>query len=89
MLVRGINVDDGVDQLARGNRRINGVEEADELLMAAALHVAADDGAIEHVESGKQCGGAVTLVAATSIQTAYGWIFDCYRAEGCFGGEGL
>jgi hypothetical protein len=30
--------------------------------MAAALHVAADERAVEHVEGGKQCGGAVALV---------------------------
>ena len=30
--------------------------------MAMALHVAADDGAIEDVEGGEQRGGAVTLV---------------------------
>ena len=30
--------------------------------MAVALHVAADDGAVEHVEGGKQRGGAVALV---------------------------
>ena len=30
--------------------------------MAVALHVAADDGAVEHVEGGEQGGGAVALV---------------------------
>ena len=30
--------------------------------MAVALHVAADDGAVEHVERGEQRGGAVALV---------------------------
>ena len=38
------------------------IEEADELLVAMVLHVAADDGAIEDVESCEQRGGAVTFV---------------------------
>ena len=45
-----------------GDLRLDGVEEADELLMAVALHVAADDGAVEDVEGREQRGGAVTLV---------------------------
>ena len=39
-----------------------GIEEADELLMAVALHAAADDLAFEDVEGGEQRGGAVALV---------------------------
>lgn len=35
--------------------------EANELLVAVALHVLADDGAVEHVEGGKQRGCAVPL----------------------------
>jgi hypothetical protein len=41
---------------------IDGVEAADELLVAVAVHVAADDGAVEHVEGGKQRRGAMALV---------------------------
>ena len=41
---------------------LDGVEEADELLMAVALHVAADDRAVEHVERGEQRRRAVPLV---------------------------
>jgi hypothetical protein len=37
-------------------------EETDELLVAMVQHVAADDGAIEDVESCEQRGGAVTFV---------------------------
>ena len=48
--------------LPAGTSRLDGVEEADELLMAVALHVAADDGAVEHVERGEQRRGAVALV---------------------------
>ena len=62
MLVGRVIVDDRVDDLAGRDRRIDGVEEADELLMAVALHVAADDGAVEYIEGGKQRGGVVALV---------------------------
>lgn len=33
---------------------VDGVEKMDELLMPVTLHVPADDGAVEHVEGGKQ-----------------------------------
>ena len=62
MLVGGIVVDDGMDRLSRRHLRLDGVEEADELLVPVALHVAADDGAVEDVERGEQGGGAVPLV---------------------------
>ena len=62
VLVGGVVVEDGVDQLAGRDRGLDGVEEADELLVPVALHVAADDGAVEHVEGGEQRGGAVALV---------------------------
>ena len=62
MLVGGIVVDDGVDHFSHRNLRLDRVEEADELLVAMALHVAADDGAVEDVEGGEQRGGAVTFV---------------------------
>src|SRR5258705_6526658 len=62
MLVSGIVVDDRMDGLSLGNLRVDLIEEADELLMSMVLHVAADDGAIENIERGEQCGGAVALV---------------------------
>jgi hypothetical protein len=62
VLVRGVVVEDGVDLLPAGTARLDGVEEADELLVAVPLHVAADDGAVEHVQRGEQRGGAVPLV---------------------------
>lgn len=40
------------------------IQEADELLMSMALHVAANDRAVENVQGSEQCGGAVTLVVA-------------------------
>jgi hypothetical protein len=42
-----------MDQPAGGHLGLDGVQEADELLMAMVLHVAADDGAIQHVEGGE------------------------------------
>jgi hypothetical protein len=47
---------------SRRNLLLDRVEEADELLVAMALHVAADDGAVEDVEGCEQRGGAVTFV---------------------------
>ena len=38
MLVGGVVVEDHVDELSGRNLRLDGVEEADELLMAVALH---------------------------------------------------
>jgi hypothetical protein len=60
--VGGIVVEDDVDHLAGRHIGVDGIEEADELLMAVALHAAADDLAIEYVERGEQRGGAVALV---------------------------
>ena len=51
-----------MDHLAGRHRALDGVEEADELLMPVALHAAADHGAVEHIEGGEQRGGAVALV---------------------------
>ena len=51
-----------MDQLAGRDARLNGIEEADELLMAVALHVAADHRAIEDVQGGEQGGRAIALV---------------------------
>src|SRR5262245_63448962 len=62
MLMGGIVVDDGMDRLSLRHLCFDGVEEADKFLMPVALHVATDDGAIEHIESGKQRGGAMPLV---------------------------
>ena len=62
MLVGGVVVDDDVDDLADGHLGFNGIEEADELLMPVALHAAADDLALEHVEGGEEGGRAVADV---------------------------
>jgi hypothetical protein len=62
MLVGCVVVDDGVDFLSRRHLRLDGIEEADELLVPVALHIAADDGPIENVEGREQCRRAMTLV---------------------------
>ena len=62
MLVGGVVVDDGVDRLSRGNLLLDDIEEADELLMAMALHVAADHRAVEDVHRGEQRRRAVALI---------------------------
>ena len=62
MFVGCVVVDDGVDFLSRRHLRLDGVEEADELLVPVALHIAADDGAVEDIESREQCRRAMTLV---------------------------
>src|SRR4051812_45247883 len=58
MFVRGVVVHDGVDLPAGRHAGIDGVEEADELLMAVLLHAASEDGAVEDVQRGKQGCGA-------------------------------
>ena len=62
VLVGGVVVEDDMDGFVRRHFGADGVEEADEFLMAMTLHVEADDGAVEHVERGEQCRGAVALV---------------------------
>ena len=47
----GVVVEDHVDDLADRDLRLDGVEEADELLMPVAPHVAA--GSVEDVERGE------------------------------------
>jgi len=43
MLVGGVVVEDHVHDLSNRHLRLNGVEEADELLVTMALHASADD----------------------------------------------
>ena len=49
MFESGVVVDDGVDRFSLRYPSLDGVEEADEILMAVALHVVSDDGVVEHV----------------------------------------
>ena len=62
MLVGGVVVEDDVDHLAGRHLGLDRVQEAHELLMAVALHVAADHRPVEDVERSEQGRGAVALV---------------------------
>ena len=62
LVVRRVVVDDRVDGLVRRHRALDAVEEADELLMAVALHVLADHRSVQNVERRKQRGRAVPFV---------------------------
>ena len=62
MFVSGVVVEDGVDGLAGGDLTLDGVEEAEELLMPVALHAAPDHLAFEHVERSEQGGRPVALI---------------------------
>src|SRR5712671_883388 len=80
MFVGRVVVDDGVDRHSHRHLRLGGVEEADELLVPVALHVAADDGAVEHIEGGKQrrCAMAFVVVghrpSAALLIGRPGWV---------------
>lgn len=58
----GVIVEDRVDNLAGRDFGLDGVEEADELLMAMTLHVAADHLAVENIQRREQRRRAVPLV---------------------------
>jgi hypothetical protein len=62
MFAGGVVVDDGVDGFSFRHLRLDGVEEADELLMAMALHAVFDNGAVEDIQRGEQRRGAVAFV---------------------------
>ena len=62
LFVGGVIVDDGVDDFSGRNSALDGIEEADELLVAMPSHAAPDHGSIEEVERGEQRGRAVALV---------------------------
>ena len=62
MLVGGIVVEDHMHHLAGWRLALNGIQEAEELLVTVALHTAPGHGAVEHVEGGKQGGGTVAFV---------------------------
>src|SRR3954470_22529495 len=72
-LVGGVVVEDDVDDLAGRDRRLDGVEEADELLVPVALHAAAEHGPVEHVEGGEQRRRAVALVVMGHGRPVHAW----------------
>ena len=59
MLVAAVVVEDRVDQLAGRHGALDGVQEAQELLVPVALHAAADHRAFEDIERGEQGGRAI------------------------------
>ena len=62
VLMGGVVIEDNMDRLAVRHFDVDGVEETDKLLMPVTLHVPADDGAVEDVESSEQRRGAMPLV---------------------------
>ena len=62
LLVGDVIVEDDMNGLVVRHLALDAVQEADELLMAMALHVLPDDRAIQHVERGEQGRRAVALV---------------------------
>ena len=56
MFVGGIIVEDDMHRLVAGDAGVDGVQEADELLVPVLLHIAPDHGAIEDIERGEQGG---------------------------------
>src|SRR5258707_11020840 len=86
MFVGRIVVEDDVDSLLRWNRFLDGVEEADELLMTMALHTPADHLTFEHVEGSKERGGTVTLVvmghgAGAALLHRQAWLGTVQRLD--------
>jgi hypothetical protein len=66
-----------MDDLAGGDVGFDRIEKANELLMAMALHAAADDLAFQDVERGKQGRGA--MCAATQAPRDPGAIIENKR----------
>ncbi len=62
MLMGGVVIGDGVDDLASRNGSLDGVEELDELLMGMFGHTAPDDGTIEDVQCGEEGCGAMSFI---------------------------
>src|SRR5271154_993482 len=62
MLVGGIVIENDMDDLTGWNLHLDGIQKSNEFLMTMALHIAADDCAVENVESGEQRRGAVPFV---------------------------
>ena len=80
MFMGSVVIDDGMDRLSLRHPRFDGVEEADELLMAVSFHVLPDDGAIEDIEGSKQRRGAMPFVVmrhcagAARFHRQAGWV---------------
>jgi hypothetical protein len=77
LFVGGIVVDDGVDDFSGRHGALDGVEEANELLVAMPSHAASDHGSVEDVERCKQSGRAVAVVFGIRLPRADAW--DCHE----------
>jgi hypothetical protein len=67
MLVGGVIVEDCMDDLSGRNLALDGIQEPDEFLMAMALHVVADHGSVEDVDSCEQGGRSVPLIIMVAL----------------------
>jgi hypothetical protein len=56
MLMGGVVVENDVNDLVHRDLGVDQVQEADELLVPVALHIAPDDRPVEHVQGGEQGG---------------------------------
>jgi len=70
VLVGSVIVEDDVNELAGRDVALEGVEEADELLVPMALHVAGEHRAGQDIERRKQGGGSMALVVVGHSSTA-------------------
>ena len=61
VLVAAVIVEDHVDQPAGWDVALEAVEKAQKFLVPVALHALPDDGAVKHVQGGKQGGCAPGL----------------------------
>src|SRR4051794_460144 len=80
MLVGGVVVEDHVHDCFDRHLRLNGVREADELLVTMALHTLANDLAFEDIESSEQRRGAI-IVEVQWVASAGGsvWVSTTTR----------
>ena len=62
VFVGAVVVENDMDHLTGWDIALDNVQEANELLVPMAFHVAADHGAIEPIEGGEQGRGPVSLV---------------------------
>ena len=62
MLVSGVVVGDGMDQLSRWYGPLNGTEKLNEFLVGVLGHAATNHSAVEDIQGREQGGGAVPLV---------------------------
>jgi len=62
MLMSGVVVEDDVDGLVCGDLSVDHIQEADELLVPVAVHIAPDNRPVEDVQGGKERRGSVALV---------------------------